>query len=204
MLARLWPLVSRESYPSWFQPFVELEREATTLREFMPLAVPGLLQTEEYARAVIRSGRPDHSDEQVEELVAGRMERQTILDRADPPMLILLIDESVLTRTVGGPEVMGAQLDALLTAAKRPRVVLQVVPTSAGADAGLAGTFVIASFADGPDIVYFEAVATGQVVDRLEDVTASAVAYDVLRAEALPQAASLDLIRKARGEYSHE
>lgn len=80
VLSRLWPLVSRESYPAWFQPFVELERRATYLREFMPLSVSGLFQTEEYARAVLRTTRPDYGDDEVEELVESRLERQAILD----------------------------------------------------------------------------------------------------------------------------
>lgn len=96
------------------------------------------------------------------------------------------------------------QLDALLKAARRPKVILQVVPASKGVDAGLGGMFTIASFPEMSDILYFEAVATGQVVERTRDVAASTVAYDVLRAEALPQAASLDIISKAREEFRDE
>lgn len=148
---RLWPLVSRETYPTWFQQFAELEREATSLRTFMPLAIPGLLQTEDYARALFRAGRPWDTAAQVEELVDARIGRQAILVSDDPPMLRVVIDESALRRPIGsangGSAVMAGQLEILADAATRPRVVIQVVPLSTGEHVGLVGGFTIAGFA---------------------------------------------------------
>lgn len=201
-LSRMWPLVSREAYPTWFRPVAEVEREATTLREFECLVVPGLLQTEDYARAVLRAGRPDYTDEQVEEFVAARMERQAILSRPDPPLLVAVLDESVLARRVGSDAIMREQLERLVEVAQRPKIVLQVVPLSTGAHVGVVGPFVIFSFGDGHSMVSLEAAGTGQLIDQAEEVAASLVTYDVLRGEALPRDASIDLIRKAQGEVT--
>lgn len=200
--AHMWRLVTRESHPSYFRPFAEYEQEATSLRQFAPLGVPGLLQTEDYARTVLRRASPDSTAEEVEELVNAKLERQTILDRPISPTLIVLLDESVLSRTVGGREVMREQLAALLEAAQRPKVVLQIVPASADAGVALAGMFIIATLSDNRgDIGYFETVATGQLVDDADDVAACATAFEVLRAEALPHKPSLDLLRKRKEEF---
>ncbi len=138
-----------EAYPAWFRDWVEIEREAVSLRWFEPLLIPGLLQTEEYARAVLAAAHPASPQDEVERLVSARMDRQAILDQAGPPLLWVILDEGVLTRPVGGPAVMRDQIERLIKAARQPRIVLQVVPLGAGAHAGLAGRFAIASF-DGP------------------------------------------------------
>lgn len=202
MFTHMWRLITRESHPSYFRPFTEYEPEAVLLREFQPLAVSGLLQTEDYARTILRSISPDSTADEVEELVNARMERQAILDRPGAPTLVVLLDEGVLARVVGGPVIMRDQLGALLAAAERPKVAIQVVPASAGAAAGLAGMFVIATMNDNAgDIAYAETVATGQLIDRADDVATFATAYEMLRAEALPREPSLDLIRKRKEEY---
>lgn len=199
VFTHMWRLVSRESHPSFFRPFAEYEQEATLLREFEPLAVPGLLQTVDYARALL-ARRPDTSRHQLEELVAARMDRQAVLDRDGSPMLVVLVDESVLSRTVGSREIMCSQLEVLTDACQRARVVVQLVPAASGAAAGLAGAFTIASL-DGAEVAYFETAATGQVVDRSEEVAACVAYFESLRGEALSREASLELIRKWRESY---
>lgn len=181
-------------------PLAEIEARATLLRVF-ELAVPGLLQTEDYARAVLRTW-PGISAERVEELVAARMQRQAILDSDEPPTLVVLLDEPILTRTVGGLEVMRVQLEALADAAQRPKVVVQVAPLSSGAVAGLGGMFIVASLADtGGDVLYFETILRGHVTDGVEEVAGSITAFEAARTEALSPEASLDLIRKHAEHY---
>jgi DNA-binding XRE family transcriptional regulator len=182
-------------FPSWFRPFAQHEAEATSLRTFELVLVPGLLQTPEYARAVLRT-RVGASEDEIDQLVAARIERQTILDRDDPPLLWVVIDEGVLHRAVGGPDVMGHQVEHLAEMAERPSVVIQVIPSGVGAHEGLAGAFMIADFASSPSIVYLETALTGLVVERPEDVSAVTLRYETLKTEALPRAASLELLRE--------
>jgi transcriptional regulator with XRE-family HTH domain len=197
LLARLQPFVRSEAYPAWFRDWVEIEREATSLRWFEPLLVPGLLQTEEYARAVLAAAHPASADGEVDRLVAARLDRQAILTCEEPPLLWVILDEGVLHRPVGGPKVMAEQIDRLIVAARQPRIMFQVVPSDAGAHPGLAGQFVIAGFDGQPDVAYLDNALTGQVVERPGDVARVALLYDILKAEALSPRASVDLARKA-------
>ncbi len=107
-MVRLHELIQHNAYPAWFSPVIPLERKAVRIHGWQPFVVPGLLQTEEYARELIRVSRPQDSEAAVEELVAARMERQTILTRDDPPMLWYVLDEGILHRVVGSAEVMDA------------------------------------------------------------------------------------------------
>jgi transcriptional regulator with XRE-family HTH domain len=193
-LGRLHPLVAGEAYPSWFRPFVELEKTATSLRTWESVVVPGLLQTEDYARAILRGSRPRDSDARIDEMATARIARQEILRRDNPPDLWVVIDEGVLRRPVGEPGVMTTQLDQLIAAARDPWITIQVMPTAAGAHPGLMGPFVIAGFPSAPDVVYLDNTLSGQVVERPEDVRYVTVLYDTLRAEALPRKASIELI----------
>lgn len=182
-------------FPSWFRPFAQHEAEAAALRTFQLVLVPGLLQIGDYARAVL-STRIGATEDEIEQLVAARLERQAILDRDEPPLLWVIVDEGVLHRPVGGREVMCAQLEHLVEMVQRPNIVIQVIPRDVGAHEGLAGSFVIADFANTPSIVYLETALTGMTVERPEDVTAVTLAYDTLKTEALPRAASLELLRE--------
>jgi transcriptional regulator with XRE-family HTH domain len=202
LFARMQPVMALGAFPSWFRPYVELEAAATGLRSWQPLVVDGLLQTESYARAVLRAARPTDDEEQIEQLVSARMERQSILLRDDAPVLWVILDEGVLHRSVGGAGVMREQLDHLVEAARRPKVVLQVVPSSAGAHAGLLGPFVIVSLNATPDVVYLDTALTGQIVERQAEVTALTMLYDTLRAEALSPKASADFVEKVRQEWT--
>ncbi len=199
---RIWKRVKQESVPSVFWEWEQIEREATTLRWWSPLVIPGLLQTEAYARELLRRSQPTASDAEIEEHVTTRMERQQILDSDNPPLLIAAIDGGVLRREVGGPQVMREQLAHLLELAARPKIVLQVVPLSAGAHPGLAGSMIIASFDGAPDVAYLDTALTGQLVEGPEDVAAIAVLYDTLRAEALPVRASLEFITQEMNAWT--
>lgn len=195
-LLRLWPLLSREASPRWFREWLDIEQEAHTLRTWQPLLIPGLLQTEEYARAMLR-GEPGVTDEQVEKAVQARLERQVILSRPNPPMLWVVLDEGVLQRPIGGRATIRRQLEHLVEMAKRPRVAVQVVPLALGITTGILGGFVIAQIAGSPDIVYYESTGRGQITDRSEDIIALHTRYDAIRAEAHPQHVSIELLREA-------
>jgi hypothetical protein len=190
---RLWRLVIKHAYPSWFRPFVELEAGASEIRSFQVQVVPGLLQTADYARAVLSASRLHGA--QMEELVAARMERQHILSRDNPPELWVALDENVLHRRHGTPEVFGAQLARLLEEAETPSIVIQVIPYAAGGHAGLGGPFSALTMDEGPSVVYVDGFARGQILADPADVRAAARVYDLLTAVALSPSASLDLIR---------
>lgn len=195
-LSRLWPLVNRGNFPSWFRGFVELEATATTIHAFEVQVVPGLLQTADYARAILSAGRP----EDVEERVAARLERQRILSNPTPPLLWAVLDEAVLRRPVGGREVMQEQLKRLAELATARRIVLQVLPYEAGEHACMDGAMTVLSFAEGPDVVYLEGPGSGQLIDRPEEVEQCQLRYDLVRAAALSPAASVKMIRAAMEE----
>lgn len=135
------------------------------------------------------------SEDEIDQMVSARMERQAILDRDEPPLLWVVLDEGVLCRPVGGPDVMG-QVEHLIETAQRASVVVQVIPGAVGAHEGLAGAFVIADFQAAPSIVYLETALTGLVVERPADVSAVTLRYETLKTEALPRAASLELLRE--------
>jgi transcriptional regulator with XRE-family HTH domain len=194
-LARLWPLVSQEALPRWFRPFAEIEREATSIRTWEPLIVPGLLQTEDYARALITGWLPGDGAESVEQQVAARIERQHLLDRADPPLIWAIIGEAALRNPVGSTAIQQAQLTRLLdTDATHPRLIIQVVPLAAGAHPGLEGPIVLVARRGEPDVVYLEVQGRGHETDRADEVAHYALLYDMLRAVALPPDASREMI----------
>jgi hypothetical protein len=190
-----------QPYPSWFQEWTLIEREASRLRGFEPTLVPGLFETADYAR-VIFGTRSGVTSEEIDEQVTARLKRQEILDRDQPPGLWVIIDESVLRRPVGGVIVMREQLRHLLEMARRPRVSLQVVP-GAVTHLGLsAGGFAIADCPDGSTVGFQDTPSSGQIVDRTEDVGALVNYWDTLVREALPLAASLALLEEAAKSWT--
>jgi transcriptional regulator with XRE-family HTH domain len=192
-MAHLAKMVRKlEAHPVWLRPWVDAEREARKLRSWEPLIVDGLLQIEEYARHLLRR-RPGATDEQVEELVAARVDRQQILAAEEPPLLWVVMDEWVLHRQVGTAATMRKQLDALLKAAEQPNVTIQIVPVGAQIT-GLTGAFTIADSSQGVVTVYLESAREGQVTERPEDVEAITDTWDAIRAKALTDDASMELI----------
>jgi hypothetical protein len=184
----------RRAYPGWFAGWPDKEAQARRLRWFEPLVVPGLLQTEAYARAIL-STRMGATREELDEAVAGRMERQRVLGREHPPDLWVIVDEAVLRRPAGGPDVMRDQLARLAEAGQRPNIAIQVIPFGAGAHEGLrGGAFIVADFDGAHPVAYQDAASSGQIIEDAAEVDALALTWDTLRLDALPRATSISLI----------
>jgi transcriptional regulator with XRE-family HTH domain len=199
LLDRLKGLLRNQAYPAWFRGWPNVEREAATLRWWEPMVVPGLLQTREYAQAIL-GVQPGVTEDRLEELVAARLERQTVLAGEPPPFLWCLLDEGVLHRCVGSPKVTHDQLAHLVEMSGLAQVTVQVVPSSAGAHAGMLGNFVIAGLGEAPSIVYLDTAAAGQIVETPGVVDQVTLVWEALRSEALPRVASRDLIAKIAEE----
>ncbi|HTP17451.1 MAG TPA: helix-turn-helix transcriptional regulator [Streptosporangiaceae bacterium] len=202
LFARIYELARRwdGGYPSWFTEWLEAERRATSLRTWEPLLVPGLLQTADYARALFEAWRSADSDEELDQLVSARIQRQSILERAAPPTLWVVLDEAVLHRCIGGGKIMFDQLLHLADKAGAPKITIQVIPAEVGAHVGLLGAFAIASVDSSPGIVYMESPDEGQTAEKSALVAKLSLTFDTLRAEALPRRASQDLIRRVAEE----
>ncbi|WP_194922932.1 helix-turn-helix domain-containing protein [Catenulispora pinisilvae] len=197
LLIRLHGLIKQDPYPVWARPFLELEARAIEIRTYENQLVPGLHQTEEYARALIRAGRPLDSDESVDALVAARLERQSLLMSDTPPVLWHILDEAVLRRPVGTPETMRAQFAKLIEVGNRPNVIIQVLPFNAGVHAAMGSTLTIMTTRDTEMVAYIESMSTGHLIALADEVRAYSLAYDLVSAEALPQAASVAMITSA-------
>jgi transcriptional regulator with XRE-family HTH domain len=185
--------------------FVGLESDASFLHTHQGLLVPGLLQTEAYTRAVIRAIRPDSAETDVELRVRGRVNRQKLItDEPNPPEYWAVLDEAVLLRTVGGPEVMREQLKKLVELASLPNVTLQVVPFSAGAHAGMEAPFLILGFPEqaDPDVVYVENTTSGVYLEQPEDVHRYTLMFDHLRAAALKPDDTVELVDRTADRLS--
>nr|WP_239064442.1 helix-turn-helix transcriptional regulator [Streptomyces sp. SID7958] len=192
LFSRLIGLVLRSQLPTWFQPYAEMEAKATYISTYQAQLVHGLLQTEEYARAVLSTGVPDD----LEGLVAARMERQRITAREHPPLTWVVLDEAVLHRPIGGHEVMRRQLAHLLKFTDHRWVHVQVLPNTAGAHSSLAGSFTAMRFADDPDIVYTEDLISGHMTADPETVKEAALRYARVQAAALSLKESAELIAR--------
>jgi transcriptional regulator with XRE-family HTH domain len=199
-----WWAAYEELLPTGFGIFVGLEAEASSLRAFESLVVHGLLQTEEYARAVMTTVRRKLSHDEIEKMVAMRMQRQEVLLRANPLDLWLIIDEAVVCRTMGPPELMRRQLDHLADASMWPNVTLQVLPFTSGPHPSLNGPFCIIEFPErfDPDVVYTESVGGHTYLERDKDVRMCAESFDLLRAAALSPADSADLISQRASQIT--
>ena len=196
-LTRLWDHLKKgqkQRLYGWFQEWADIEAQATVLRWYEPLVVPGLLQTEDYARAIL-SARPDGNLDDLDEQVAARLARQAVLDRTGAPQLWCVLDEGVLYHAIGGPKVMRSQLYHLAEVAEHPKTTIQVIRTG-GAHAGLLGGFIIADLDGKPPVAYLETAAQGHITDSPSVAGHVALTFDRLRAGAESWSASRDLIRK--------
>lgn len=198
--ATLQELVAREAYPAFFAPVIPFEREAVRIHGWELGAVPGLLQTENYARTLIRSGRPMDSSDEIDRIVAERLERQEILTNQNPPMLWYVLDESVLRHVVGGPAVMRRQLDRLLEAAETPGIVVQTLPFSADNHAGADGPISVYDFASSPSVCYTGCYSGGRIVEGRDEVADLMTVINLVRASALSARDSRELIRQIKSE----
>ncbi|MDF3148748.1 MULTISPECIES: helix-turn-helix transcriptional regulator [unclassified Streptomyces] len=199
-----WWHAYRGVLPPTYRDFISLESQASAMRTLETSVVPGLLQTPEYARAVTRAavgGLDDAADERLDALVAVRLARQDVL-HADPPLhLSAVLDEAVLRREIGGPEVMARQLRRLMEAARLPQVRLQVLPFAAGEHVGITGPFVIFSFSrtSDLDVVVLDHLTSSLYLERKEDLQAYTEAFNTLRIHALSPEESLDYIAALAG-----
>ncbi|MER6955872.1 MULTISPECIES: helix-turn-helix transcriptional regulator [unclassified Streptomyces] len=196
-----WWHAYRGVLPPTYRDFISLESQASAMRTLETSVVPGLLQTPEYARAVTRAAVEGVTEDQLDTLVEVRLARQDVL-RAQPPLeLSAVLDEAVLRREVGGPEVMAQQLGRLVEAARLPQVRLQVLPFAAGAHIGVTGPFVIFSFSrtSDLDVVVLDHLTSSLYLERKEHLEAYTEAFNALRAYALSPGDSSDYIAAIAG-----
>jgi transcriptional regulator with XRE-family HTH domain len=197
--------IAREArQKGWWHPYstvltsayVGLETAARSIRAYEPQVVPGLLQSEEYAIALIRGARLEDTDQEIEQRVRVRMQRQALLIQDDPIDLRVVLDEAVLSRPVGGDAVMLDQLAKLIEAARLPSVTLQILPFAAGAHAGMDGSFVILEFEEegDTDVVFIDNATGGLFLEKSEELGKYIPLFDTIRSAALPPEESIEMI----------
>jgi transcriptional regulator with XRE-family HTH domain len=188
--------------PTWFQAYLGLEAAASLIRTYEIQFVPGLLQTPDYARAVIMLGHAGASSDEINRRVDVRLQRQQILTRSGGPQLWAVIDEAVLRRPIGGIDVMRAQIEALIEASKLPGVRLQIIPFLAGGHAAAGGPFAILRFPEPelPDVVYVEQLTSAIYLDKREDVDHYAMAMERVCIDAEPPNHTPEILGKLLNE----
>ncbi|MFF3709175.1 helix-turn-helix domain-containing protein [Streptomyces phaeochromogenes] len=196
--------VNRSKYPDHFAEAAEAEAIAGAIREYAPMLIPGLLQTPAYARAVCRAHQPTAPEEEIERLVAARLERARLLDHPTKPLLWVVLDEAALRRLTGGFAVMAEALRHIVGMARQCRAIVQVLPFAEGAHTSMGGAIKLMGFDDAPSLVYFEGPGTGRLEDDPATVTRYELAYDLLGAAALSPQESLALIESVAEDYAHE
>ncbi|MYW00860.1 helix-turn-helix transcriptional regulator [Streptomyces sp. SID3343] len=184
--------------PSWFQVYVGLEEAASVIRTYEVQFVPGLLQTREYARAVVIAGQPSATNAEVDRRVGLRMQRQSILYRDKPPRLWVVLDEAALRRPIGGRDVMRDQVRHLIEMAALPNVTIQIMPFRFGAHAAEGGPFLLLRFpeSDLPDVVYLEQLTSALYLDKRDEVDAYTEVMDRLSVDGMPPDKSVDLLQR--------
>lgn len=202
--ARNCAAATTSRYPDHFAEAAEAEAVAQSIKEYAPLLIPGLLQTEGYARAVFRAYQPTAPEEAIDELVAARLARAEILSHPTDPLLWVVLDENVLRRVVGSPSTMAEALGRVRHLAERRRIIMQVLPFAAGAHPALGGGLKVMDFPDAAPLVYVEGLGTGKLIDDPVMVSRYRLSYDLLGAAALSPEASLTLIASVAEEYAHE
>ncbi|HEY2672580.1 MAG TPA: helix-turn-helix transcriptional regulator [Rugosimonospora sp.] len=182
--------------PGWFQSYLGLEAAASLIRTYEVQFVPGLLQTEDYAREVVRLGHGKAQGEEIDRRVGVRITRQQLLNRSNPAQLWAVVDEAVLRRPIGGTKVMRAQIEALIETTDKPNVRLQVIGFHVGGHAAAGGAFSILRFPDPelPDVVYIEQLTSALYLDKRDDVDLYAEAMEVLCVEADPPGRTADIL----------
>ncbi|MFF9407574.1 helix-turn-helix domain-containing protein [Streptomyces anandii] len=192
--------VARAQYPAFFRDAARLEAEAVELHVYANQAVPGLLQTEEYARAIFLMMRPPMHDELIEQRVGARMVRQEILSSRDAPLASFVMDEAVLRRPIGGRDILRGQLEQLLLMGQRRNVEIQVMPLDREENAGMAGPFTLIETREGRRIAYAEVQNVSRLQTERDRVRALEAKYGIIRAQALTPRESLAYVEKLLGE----
>ncbi|MFH8556502.1 helix-turn-helix domain-containing protein [Streptomyces celluloflavus] len=195
---------TKSKYPDHFAEAADAEEIAVAIQEYAALLIPGLIQTEAYARAIFRGGLPTAPEEEIDELVAARLDRTRLLANPTTPMFWSVLDEAVLRRKVGGAAVMAEALGHVSALARRHRIIVQVLPFSAGAHMALGGSLKLMTFTDAPPLAYLESLGSGQLLDDPATVGSYELAYDLVGASALSPEASLALIESAAEAFAHE
>jgi transcriptional regulator with XRE-family HTH domain len=193
---RGWMQTYRSELPGVYSDYIGFEEEARAISNYESLYIPGLLQTEDYARAQLHGTLPHATAAEIENRVTARLERQQLLSRADPPRLWAIIDEAAARRQVGGPGVMAAQLARLGEAAAQPHITIQLIPFDAGAHPGMDGSFVVLEFPDPADraIVYTESAAGGLFLEEEDEIRRYTLMFGHLRAAALRPGATAEVL----------
>lgn len=193
----------QNKYQKHFTAVAELEHQATVIQQFALALVPGMLQTPDYARSVFRAYRPNYTTEEIDREVVIRTERAGVLNDPSTPVLWTLLDESVLRRRVGGPQVMAEQLRKIADLAEAGRLRLHVLPFEVGAHALTQGLLTLMSFEKSAQVAYAEGLSIGQLLKNPAEVKARQADYRLALSEALPQQESLTLVRAAAKEHAH-
>ncbi|GGK86397.1 transcriptional regulator [Sphaerisporangium melleum] len=194
-MLRLYTATTWHKAPEYLRPWLEEEEQATSLRSWEPTIVPGLLQTPAYAREIL-AVTPGITPAELDERLANRLQRQNVLQRAQPPVMNVVIDEAVLHRVIGDAVIMREQLVHLLETANRPHVTIQIVPSTVRAHCGLMSGFIIAERNGVPYAAYTDAQPFGRTFDDRQLIAELVLRYDALRAEALPFSQSLRVIEE--------
>lgn len=190
-------------YADHFAAVAELEQQATLIQQFAHSLIPGVFQTDAYARALFRAYQPNYTAEELDEAVVIRTKRGRLLDGSLRPIIWTLLDESVLRRRVGGPDVMAEQLHKVANLAEAGRLRLHVMPYSVGAHALVEGYLTLMSFEDSSPVAYVEGFLTGNLMDDPAQVAISQSNYALALSDALSRQESLALVRAAAEEYEH-
>lgn len=193
-LADLWKLL--KNYPDWLDAYVEEEQKATAIETYEPVAISGLIQIPEYARAITAANMPLATVERVERVVSTRNDRQQVLVQANPPHAWFIQEESSLMRPVGGASVMRTQLKRLLEVAAMPHVIFQVLPLTAREHPGMAGPITIIETGNHPTLAYSESRSSAEVVREPSEVAEWRTTFNVLRSAALRPDDSVDLVKR--------
>jgi transcriptional regulator with XRE-family HTH domain len=195
LFAGLLRRIDEGDHPSWFVPYLNLERKATRILHYSPILVTGILQTERYARAVFEAAHPKAKADIIDGKVAARLRRQAVFERQNPPDVWVILHEACLRSVVGGKEVMAEQLESLLEAAGSTRVDLQVMPFSAGATAEYLMPYTLLMFDGSPTVLYSDGPRGGRLYESAQTVAWGLDNYDRLRANALSLDGSVTLIK---------
>ncbi|ONK14058.1 helix-turn-helix transcriptional regulator [Streptomyces sp. MP131-18] len=198
---RLRRRLEESDHPLWFVPYVQVEEKAERILNFSPSLVTGLLQTEDYARAIFRAAHPRAAEDVIEGKVAARLRRREVFKREDPPALWVILHEAALRTAIGGPAVMAAQLEQLLRAMEQPHVDIQVLPFASGAPDGQMRPFTLLGMPDAATLLYSDGPRGGRVYDAAAMVSPAAEIYDRLRAHASSPDDSAAFVKSLLKEY---
>lgn len=195
---------NKSRYPNHFAEAVEAEAIATEIKQYVPLLIPGLLQTKAYATAVFRAYRLTATDAEIDELVDARLHRACLLGDPTTPAFWAVLDEAALRRPVGGPAAMAEVLCHVGQLIRRHRIIAQVLPFNAGAHAAMDGAIKLMYFSDAPPLAYIDGAGVGQLLDDPATVARHELTYDLVRASALSPEASLALLESVAEDYANE